>query len=47
MRRPAITLRSGAKTINGRATQLKFNETHRALAAQFGRRVLKPKGAKS
>lgn len=46
-RRPVLILRAGAKTINARADQRKFNETLRALAAQFGRRVQKPRGAKS
>jgi hypothetical protein len=35
----AITLRTGAKTPMARVYQRKFNETHRALAKQFGRRV--------
>lgn len=46
-RRPAITLRTGAKTISARADQRKFNETTTALAKQFGRRVRKPKGVKA
>lgn len=45
MTRP-IPLRHGARTPQARVLERKFNDKIIALAKQFGRRVIKPKGKK-